>query len=281
MSDFTIPNLFNVKGKIAVVTGGGSGIGTMIASAYVQNGAKVYIASRKEAQLKEVSERLNKVGPGSCEYVVADLSSKAGCDSLVEGIKAKEEKIHILVNNSGMSWGAPYDNFQEKEGWDRLFALNVKSIFYVTAGLTPLLAKDSDNHDPARVINISSIAALSPIANYSKLAGRGNGLWSYHTSKAAVNHLTSQLAVTLGPQFITVNAICPGVFPSKMTAFGFKKLGGAKGMAEGHPWGRVGEPTDMAGVALFLASPAASYVTGAHLVLDGGGLMSGSTGARL
>ncbi|KAH9984149.1 rhamnolipids biosynthesis 3-oxoacyl-reductase [Russula vinacea] len=253
--------------QTAVVTGGGSGIGTMIASAYVQNGAKVYIASRKEGQLKEVSEKLNKIGPGSCEYVVADLSSKAGCDRLVEAVKAKEQKIHILVNNSGMSWGAPFDKyFPEKEGWDRF-----------TAGLTPLLAKDSNNHDPACVINISSIAAFSPISDRSKLAGSGNGLWSYHTSKAAVNHLTSQLAVTLGPQFITVNAICPGVFPSKMTAFGFKR----GGMNEGHPWGRVGEPTDMAGVALFLASPAASYVTGTHITLDGGGLIAGATGSRL
>ncbi|KAI0246184.1 rhamnolipids biosynthesis 3-oxoacyl-reductase [Lactifluus subvellereus] len=278
--NFAIPSLFTVEGKVAVVTGGGSGIGTMIATAYVQNGAKVYIASRKEKQLKEVSEQLNKIRPGFCEYVVADLSSKAGCDHLVEAIKAKESKIHILVNNSGMSWGAPFDDFPEKNGWDRLLALNVKSIFYVTAGLTPLLAKDSTNHDPARVINISSIAGLSPIASGLKIAAGNNGLWSYNTSKAAVNHLTSQLAVTLGPQFITVNAICPGVFPSKMTAFGFKHVG-EKGMAEGHPWGRVGEPTDMAGVALFLASPAASYVTGAHLVLDGGGLISGPSKARL
>jgi len=281
MPDFTIPNLFNVKGKIAVVTGGGSGIGTMIASAYVQNGAKVYIASRKEEQLKEVSRKLNKIGPGSCEYVVADLSSKAGCDRLVEAIRVNEKKIHILVNNSGMSWGAPYDDFPERAGWDRVFALNVKSIFYVTVGFTPLLAKDSNNRDPARVINISSIAAFSPIADRSKLAGQGNGLWSYHTSKAAVNHLTSQLAVTLGPKFITVNAVCPGVFPSKMTAYAFKHAGSAKGMAGSHPWGRVGEPADLAGVALFLASPASSYVTGAHLAVDGGGLISGLTGARL
>jgi len=274
--DFTIPNLFDVKGKIAVVTGGGSGIGTMIATAYVQNGAKVYIASRKEKQLKRVSEKLNQISPGSCEYVVADLSSKAGCDHLVEAVKAKESKIHILVNNSGMSWGAPFEDFPEKDGWDRLLALNVKSIFYVTVGFTPLLAKDSTNHDPARVINISSIAGFSPVASGFKLAGGDNGLWSYNTSKAAVNHLTSQLAVTLGPKFITVNAICPGIFPSKMTAYGFQQAGGATGLAEGHPWGRVGEPADMAGVTLFLASPAASYVTGAHLVLDGGGLISAS-----
>lgn len=281
MSDFAIPNLFDVKGKIAVVTGGGSGIGTMIATAYVQNGAKVYIASRKEKQLKEVSEQLNKIRPGSCEYVIADLSSKAGCDSLVEAVKAKESKIHILVNNSGSSWGAPFDNFPEKEGWDRLLSLNVKSIFYVTAGLAPLLVKDSTSHDPGRVINISSVAAFSPLAGGSRLMSSGTGVWSYNTSKAAVNHLTSQLAVTLGPQFVTVNAICPGIFPSKMTAFGYKMAGGADKLAEGHPWGRVGEPADMAGVALFLASPAAAFVTGAHLILDGGAHISGAPKARL
>ncbi|KAI0044439.1 rhamnolipids biosynthesis 3-oxoacyl-reductase [Auriscalpium vulgare] len=280
-SELSIPSLFNVKGKIAVVTGGGSGIGTMIASAYVHNGAKVYIASRKEKQLKEVAARLNSEGPGSVEYIVADIGSKDGCDKLVEAIKQKESKIHILVNNSGMAWGAPYNDFPEKEGWDRLLALNVKSIFYVTAGLTELLAKDSTNREPGHVINISSIAGISPNAESKKVASAGSGLWSYNTSKAAVNHLTSQLAVTLGPRFITVNAICPGVFPSKMTAFGFKQAGSADKMAEGHPWGRVGESTDMAGVALFLASPAAAYVTGAHLVLDGGGFISGIPSARL
>ncbi|KAI0059977.1 rhamnolipids biosynthesis 3-oxoacyl-reductase [Artomyces pyxidatus] len=282
-TELSIPKLFDVRGKVAVVTGGGSGIGTMIATAFVQNGAKVYIASRKEKQLKEVrtsiADKLNKSGPGSCEYVVADLGSKAGCDQLTDAIKQKESKIHILVNNSGMAWGAPYDNFPEKEGWDRLLALNVKSIFYVTVGLTELLAKDATNHDPGRVINISSIAGFSPHAEETRVAGRGSGLWSYNTSKAAVNHLTSQLAVTLGKRFITVNAICPGIFPSKMTAFGIKQAGGADKLAVGHPWGRVGEPTDMAGVALFLASPAGSYVTAAHIVLDGGSLMTAGPAA--
>ncbi|PSR75704.1 hypothetical protein PHLCEN_2v8995 [Hermanssonia centrifuga] len=109
LADLSIPALYNVQGKTAVITGGGSGIGAMFASAYVQNGAKVYIASRKEKQLKEVSEALNKIGPGSCHYVVADLSSKAGCDALADNIKQKESKIHILVNNSGATWGAPFD----------------------------------------------------------------------------------------------------------------------------------------------------------------------------
>ncbi|KAI9056420.1 NAD-P-binding protein [Trametes sanguinea] len=266
--DFTIPNLFDVKGKVAVVTGGGSGIGSMIASAYVQNGAKVYIASRKEKQLKEMAETLTKKGPGSCHYIVADISSKAGCDALADAIKARESRIHILVNNSGASWGAPFDNVPEKEGWDKILSLNVKSIFYMTAALTPLLAKDATSFEPGRVINISSVAGITTTAQGSKLSGAGNGLWSYGTSKAAVNHLTILLATTLAPRFITVNAILPGVFPSKMTAFGLKQHG-EDGLADGNPFGRIGHPRDMAGVALFLASPAGAYVSGTHIVLDG------------
>ncbi|KAF8589674.1 NAD-P-binding protein [Ramaria rubella] len=274
MSDLSVPSLFDVKGKIAVVTGGGSGIGTMIATAFVQNGAKVYIASRKESQLKEVSDALNKIRPRSCEYIVVDLGSKAGCDKLTEAIKQKENKIHILVNNSGATWGAPYEDFPEKEGWDRVLALNVKSIFYLTQGLTGLLEKGANNEDPGRVINISSISGFSTSAVGSSVADRGNGLWSYNTSKAAVNHLTSVLATTLGPRYITVNAICPGVFPSKMTAFGFKTTG-SSGMAKSHPMGRVGQPTDMAGVVLFLTSRASAHVTGAHIRVDGGASISG------
>ncbi|KAH9903509.1 NAD-P-binding protein [Cubamyces lactineus] len=266
--DFTTPSLFDVKGKVAVVTGGGSGIGSMIASAYVQNGAKVYIASRKEKQLKEMAEALTKKGPGSCHYIVADISTKAGCDALADAIKQRESKVHILVNNSGASWGAPYDNVPEKEGWDKILSLNVKSVFYMTAALTPLLAKDATNFDPGRVINISSVAGLLTTAQESKLSSPDHGLWSYGTSKAALNHLTILLATTLAGKYITVNAILPGVFPSKMTAFGLKQHGEA-GLAEGNPFRRIGHPRDMAGVALFLASPAGAYVSGTHIVLDG------------
>ncbi|EKM57118.1 uncharacterized protein PHACADRAFT_254693 [Phanerochaete carnosa HHB-10118-sp] len=266
--NFSIPTLFNVKGKVAVVTGGGSGIGTMFAAAYAQNGAKVYIASRKEKQLKEVSEAINRKGPGSCHYFVADLSSKAGCDYLADEIKKRESKVHILVNNSGATWGAPYDNFPEKEGWDRVLGLNIKGTYYLTVGLTELLAKGATPDDPGRVINISSMAAVNTIALGSGLADVGNGLWSYNTSKAAVNHLTSLLASTLAPRKITVNAVMPGVFPSKMTAFGYKTHGDE--MDKVQPMGRTGMPKEMAGVALFLASPASSHVTGAHIPLDGG-----------
>ncbi|KZV60186.1 rhamnolipids biosynthesis 3-oxoacyl-reductase [Peniophora sp. CONT] len=273
--DLSSSSLFGgFKGKVAVVTGGGSGIGTMIATAYVQNGAKVYISSRKEKQLKETADSLNKLGPGSCYYVVADLSNKAGCDKLVDEIKAKESKIHILVNNSGMSWGAPIDSFPEKEGWDRLFALNVKSIFYMTVGLADLLAKDATSHSPGSVINMSSVAGLNPIADAGRLSAGNTGVYSYNASKAAVNHLTSSLAVTYAKRFITVNAICPGVFPSKMTAFGVKKAGGIEAMGSDNPFKRIGEPQDMAGLALFLSSPAGAYVTGVHIALDGGANLS-------
>lgn len=245
----------------------------MIASALVANGAKVYIAARKESQLKEAADELNAAGPGTCHYIIANLSSKDGCDALTAEIKKRESKIHILVNNSGATWGAPWDNFPEKEGWDRLMSLNVKSIFYMTVGLTDLLAKDSTAYDPARIINISSTSSVSAHAEGGPLAESNQGLWSYHTSKAAVNHLTSQLAVTLGKKKITVNAILPGIFPSKMTSFGFRTAGEGK-IAAGHPMGRVGGPTDMAGTVLFLCSPASAHVTGNHILLDGGATLS-------
>ncbi|CCO30107.1 hypothetical protein BN14_04131 [Rhizoctonia solani AG-1 IB] len=277
--DLSIGNLFNVKGKIALVSGGGSGIGFMIASTLVQNGAKVYIASRKEKQLQEAQKALNEKGPGRCEYIVADLGSKAGCDALCDAFKKCESKLHILVNNSGATWGAPWENFPEKEGWDRVMALNVKSLFYMTSGLSELLQKDATALDPGRVVNISSVAGKDPIAQDTGLANKDQGLWSYNTSKAAVNHLTTTMAVTLAPKFITVNAILPGVYPSKMTAFGFSKA--ADALAKSHPMGRVGAPSDMAGLFLFLVSPGGAHVTGAHIETDGGSRISGRTSSKL
>ncbi|KAG8742607.1 hypothetical protein FRC10_001205 [Ceratobasidium sp. 414] len=256
--DLTVASLFNVKDKIALVSGGGSGIGLMIAGALVQNGAKVYIASRKEKQLKE---------------------SKAGCDALCDAFKKRESKLHILVNNSGATWGAPWENFPEKEGWDRVMALNVKSLFYMTSNLTEYLQKDATPLDPGRVVNISSVASKDTIANETGLSAKGQGLWSYNTSKAAVNHLTSTMAVTLAPKFITVNAICPGVYPSKMTAFGFSHA--ADALAQSHPMGRVGSPRDMAGLFLFLVSPGGAHITGAHIESDGGSRISGRGYSKL
>ncbi|KAH8824432.1 hypothetical protein DL96DRAFT_208182 [Flagelloscypha sp. PMI_526] len=266
--DLSSASLFNVKGKIVLVTGGGSGIGKMMASGFAQNGAKVYIAARKEKQLQEAVADINKNAAIKAQYIVANVGSKAGCDALCNEFKKRETKLHILVNNSGITWGAPYDDFPEEKGWDNVFNVNVKSIFYMTAGLTELLAKDSNNADPARVINISSTSSVDPYSE-SALSGEGNGTWSYQPSKAAVNHLTSSLAVSLGPRHITVNAILPGLFPSKMTAYGINTMG-SEAFEATQPSGRYGAPQDIAGMALFLSSPASAHVTGAHILLDGG-----------
>jgi NAD(P)-dependent dehydrogenase (short-subunit alcohol dehydrogenase family) len=267
-SDLSLEFLFKVSGKVVLVTGGGSGIGKMIASGFARNGAKVYIAARKEDQLKEAVADINKVASGpKAEYIVANVGSRAGCDALIAEFCKREDKIHVLVNNAGTTWGGSFKDFPEK-GWDNIFNVNVKSIFYMTAGLSDLLAEGSTNLNTASVINISSLAAFEPQSE-GALSSQGNGTWSYQPSKAAVNHLTSSLAVKLAPQHITVNAICPGIFPSKMTAFGFNTVG-AETLAANSPTGRYGAPSDIAGLALFLSSPAASHLTGAHIILDGG-----------
>jgi len=266
--DLSISSLFDVRGKTVLVTGGGSGIGKMIASGFAQNGAKVYIAARKEEQLKEAVNELSKSAPGKLHYIVANVGSRAGCDALIKEFKKRESKLHVLVNNSGITWGGPFLDFPEEKGWDNVFNVNVKSIFYMTAGLSDLLAKDSTSRDPGRVVNISSTASVEP-GSEGALSSEGNGTWSYQPSKAAVNHLTSVLAMKLGPSQITVNAILPGLFPSKMTAFGLKQVGD-EAFASVQPTGRFGMTQDMAGLALFLASPAAAHVTGTHTLLDGG-----------
>ncbi|KAL1715730.1 hypothetical protein EV715DRAFT_255812 [Schizophyllum commune] len=264
--DLTTLSLFNVKDKIVLVTGGGSGIGKMMASGFAQNCAKVYIAARKEKQLQEAVKDLKATAKGSVDYIVANVSSKAGCDALISEFKKREKKLHVLVNNSGVTWGAPFDDFPEEKGWDNIFNVNVKSIFY--SMLADLLADGATAMDPGRDINISSTASVEPHAE-GPLSQDGNGTWSYQPSKAAANHLTSVLANKLAPRQVTVNAILPGVFPSKMTAFGFNTVG-EEGFATAQPTGRVGKPQDIAGVALFLASPASAHVTGAHIIVDGG-----------
>ncbi|KAJ7765729.1 hypothetical protein B0H16DRAFT_1524164 [Mycena metata] len=266
--DLSVPSLFNVKGKIVLVTGGSVGIGKMIATGFARNGATVYIAARKEAQLKEAVEEIKKVATTEgVHYIPANVSSKAGCDALIAKFKKRESNLHVLVNNSGITWGGPFNDFPEEKGWDNVFNVNVKSIFYMTAGLSDYLVKGSTSTDPARVINISSTASVDPHSE-GPLSDAGNGTWSYQSSKAAVNHLTSQLAVKLAPSFVTVNAILPGVYPSKMTAYGFRTSGDK--MVAGQPMGRVGSPGDMAGLALFLASPASAHITGQHIITDGG-----------
>ncbi|KAI9620072.1 hypothetical protein KEM48_008347 [Puccinia striiformis f. sp. tritici PST-130] len=263
-----IGNLFGIKGRIAVITGGGAGLGEMMASAWVVNGGHVVIAARKEEILSKTCERLNRLGTGKAEYIVSDLSSKAGCVALCEEVKKKFDKIHVLVNNSGMAIAGEYHQYPEKD-WDDVFNLNVKSIFYMTAELTPLLAKDATNLDPEES---SSSLRYRPLTTTASLETMESGRVD-STSKAAAVSLATNLAVTLGPKLITVNAICPGLFPSGMTQ---DILDNADQVAKDKcPMGRYGAVEDMAGIFLFLASRAGAHISANAILTDGGATAAG------
>lgn len=161
-ADLRVSSLFDFRNHVVLVTGGATGLGEMAAQGFIQNGARVFIASRKESELKKTSDRLNALGPGKCEYIVADLKDKAGCDGLVAEVKKRTDRLTVLINNTGASWGAPYDDFPES-GWDKLMALNVKSVFYMTVGLGPLLLKGTNADMPSRVINIASMAGIQTV----------------------------------------------------------------------------------------------------------------------
>jgi NAD(P)-dependent dehydrogenase (short-subunit alcohol dehydrogenase family) len=248
-------DLFSIAGKTALVTGGSRGIGLMIARGYVEAGARVYISSRKADVLDEVAAELSKVG--ECHAIAADLSAEAECRRLAEAIAARESSLDVLVNNAGATWGAPLEQFDEA-AWERALALNVKGVFHLTKFLLPLLEESGTAEEPARVINIGSIDGLRvPLMDN----------YSYSASKAAVHMLTRHLAKRLAPR-VTVNAIAPGPFESKMMAATLEAFG--EQIAAGTPLKRIGRPDDMAGAAIYLASRAGAYLTGAVIPVDGG-----------
>jgi NAD(P)-dependent dehydrogenase (short-subunit alcohol dehydrogenase family) len=248
-------DLFSIAGKTALVTGGSRGIGKMIATGYVEAGAKVYVSSRKAEACEELAAQLSDIG--ECVALAADLSTEPGCRGLAEALAEREPRLHILVNNAGNTWGAPFEEFDDA-AWDRVLSLNVKGVFHTTKFLTPLLRAAASPDDPARVINIGSIDGIlvSVLESYS-----------YGASKAAVHQLTRHLAKRLAPS-ITVNAIAPGPFESKMMAATLEAFG--EQIAAGAPLKRIGRPDDMAGAAIYLASRAGAYLTGAVIPVDGG-----------
>lgn len=258
---FKLADLFSVTGKVALVTGGSRGIGLMIARAYVENGVKVYISARKTAVCQQTAAELSQIG--TCIAIPADLSTADGRATLVNEIKAEESKLDILVNNAGAAWGAPLADFPEA-GYDKTMDINLKALFMLTRDLLPLLKESGKADQPARVINIGSIDGL-------RVPSMNN--FPYAASKAAVHHLTRVLAVELGPQHITVNAIAPGLFESKMTAWMLDNFQAE--IEAACPLGRIGSPEDMAGVALYLASRAGAYVNGAVIPVDGGTWLRG------
>jgi len=234
-----IENLFDLSRKVALVTGGAKGIGAMITRGFVEAGAKVYISSRSAEACEAFAQEMSTIG--TCVALPMDLSTVENINVLIADLSNKESRLDVLVNNSGVSWGAPLGQFPEK-GWDKVMDLNVKSLFFLTQGLLPLIKAGSSANTPGRVINISSIAAVN---------AAGLDAFSYSASKAAVMQLTRVLANKLAKDHILVNSIAPGFFPSKMT-----KHMDLDELSKHVPLRRVGQPTDIAGLAIFLASNA-------------------------
>jgi NAD(P)-dependent dehydrogenase (short-subunit alcohol dehydrogenase family) len=251
-------DLFSVAGKVAIVTGGSRGIGAMIAGGLVQAGCRVYITARKAEACDAKAAELSQYG--ECISVPLNLADPAAAAELIERVREREDRLHILVNNAGATWGAPLAEYP-LDAFDKLWAVNIKALFHLTQLSLPLLRAAVAPGDPARVINIGSVDGLGVPSMET---------YAYSTSKAGVHMLTRHLASTLAPESITVNAIAPGPFDSKMMAFALDNPATRAAIAGNVPLGRIGQPDDVAGTAIFLASRAGSYLTGAVIPVDGG-----------
>lgn len=252
-------SIFSLEGKTALVTGGATGIGYMITQALVSAGAKVYIASRKLEACEKAADSLADL-PGSCIPFSADLSKEAGIGRLAKYIANEESKLDILVNNSGRSWGASFEQFPW-QAWEDIMTLNVTAPFTLIRELTPLLSASGSADDPSRVVNIGSVMGMEP---------HGFPAYSYSASKAAIHHITRFLSNELAAKHITVNAIAPGPFPSGMTSFFAQNEKLTAAVTRGIPLGRMGRPEDFAGLILCLCGLSGAYITGAIIPLDGG-----------
>ncbi|MGH2910440.1 MAG: SDR family oxidoreductase [Solirubrobacteraceae bacterium] len=248
--------LFSLQGKVAVVTGGTRGIGLMIARGMLQAGATVVVSSRRADAGERAVAELS--ADGDVASIPADLSTEAGCARLAAAVGERHDRVDILVNNAGATWGEPLATFPDS-AWDKVLALNLKAPFFCTRAFLDLLQRRARQDDPSRIINVGSIDGLRVPAM---------PIYSYGASKAGVHQLTKVLAAELGPRWITVNAIAPGPFESKMMAATLRQSGDA--IAAAAPLRRIGRPDDMAGAAVYLASRAGASVTGAVIPVDGG-----------
>lgn len=260
-------NLFSIEGKIALITGGSRGIGEMIAAGFLANGAKVYISSRKVDACEATAKRLTETFGGTCIALPGDLSNVAGVTAVAQALSEREQRLDILINNAGASWGAPLDEFPEA-GWDKVMDTNVKGVFFLTQKCLPLLRSAASADEPARVVNVGSIDGIKTAIFDT---------FSYGASKAAVHHLTRTLAAHLTKENILVNAIAPGPFPTWMLSTGVGFGGKTEGdgvdwdrVGKTNPRGRVGTAEDIAGLAIFLCSRAGAFTVGETITCDGG-----------
>ncbi len=259
MTEPYLDHLFGLGGKVALVTGGATGIGFMMADALTRAGARVYIASRKLAACESACKRLAG-SAGEARALKADLGSADGVSALAAALVERETALDILINNAGKTWGASLETFPW-DAWDKVMSVNLSAVFTLTRELLPLLERRASADEPARVINVGSVVGTLP---------HGNSAYSYAASKAAVHHLTRILANELAPRHITVNAIAPGPFPSGMMAFVTDHEARSDILAETIPLGRIGRADDIAGLTLLLCARAGAYLSGAVIPVDGG-----------
>lgn len=259
-SSLDVGTLFGVAGKVVLITGGGSGIGAMIASGYVQNGARVYIASRKDCT--PYAQQLTAKGPGTCAALASDISVPAQQEALIAAVEKAEGKLHVLINNSGTNLNVKLEK-HTPDVFSKVMQLNADAVFSMCRLAAPLLQKSSTKADPGRIINISSVNGLEPpvIDNFG-----------YSASKAAVVMLGRHLAGALGRKHVTVNTICPGPFLSRMTRGTIRAIGEEKFAPTAV--GRMGQAADIAGACLFLSGIGGAFTTGATFPVDGGAIVA-------
>jgi NAD(P)-dependent dehydrogenase (short-subunit alcohol dehydrogenase family) len=250
--------LFDIAGKTVLITGGARGLGRMIAEGFVRGGAKVYVTSRDAAELARAVAELSDLG--TCLGLPLAKMTPENLTALAADLAHRESSLHVLVNNAGRTWGAPLDSFPDS-AWADVFAVNVQAPFTLTRALLPLLTAAARPEDPARVLNIGSLAGA--------VVERLNA-FSYASSKAALHHLSKELAAELAPRHVTVNLIAPGYFETRMTSHIRADADAAGKLLSRVPLGRFGRGDDITGACLFLASRAGSYMTGSEIFVDGG-----------